>query len=74
MNELVRILRLPAVLEVTGLSRSALYEKVAAGTFPQPVQLTKVAVGWFAHEVDDWARSLPRVGVSAGVSEQSDAA
>ena len=29
-----RIIRLPSVLELTGLSRSTIYQKIADGTFP----------------------------------------
>lgn len=45
------ILRLPAVKAATGLSRSALYLRIAHGVFPHPVNLGGRAVGWPAHEV-----------------------
>jgi prophage regulatory protein len=45
------ILRLPAVKAATGLSRSTLYLRIAAGVFPRPVSLGGRAVGWPAHEV-----------------------
>ena len=34
-----RILRLPAVLDRTGLSRSTLYRKIQEGTFPKQIAL-----------------------------------
>ena len=33
------ILRLPAVMEKVGLSRSSIYSRVRAGTFPNPSSL-----------------------------------
>lgn len=49
-------LRLPAVKDRTGLSRSTIYLRIADGTFPKPVNLGGRAVGWVESEVDDWAR------------------
>lgn len=39
-----RILRLPAVKDRTGLSRSSVYEKIATGDFPKPISLGARAV------------------------------
>lgn len=47
-----RILRLPAVLEERGISRSTTYLQVAQGLFTKPVNLGLRAVGWPASEVD----------------------
>ncbi len=49
-------LRLPEVMERTGLSRSTIYVRVAAGRFPQPVALGGRVVGWIEAEVDEWVR------------------
>ncbi len=51
-----RFLRLPEVMKRTGLSRSTIYVRVAAGRFPQPVALGGRAVGWIEAEVDEWVR------------------
>ncbi|MGE3601584.1 MAG: helix-turn-helix transcriptional regulator [Dehalococcoidia bacterium] len=48
------ILRLPAVKERTGLSRSTIYLRVAQGTFPGPVSLGGRAVGWLEAEIQAW--------------------
>jgi prophage regulatory protein len=45
------ILRLPAVLAGTGLSRSTIYLRISQGVFTPPVSLGARAVGWPAHEV-----------------------
>ncbi len=48
------ILRLPAVKERTGLSRSTIYLKVSNGTFPSPISLGERAVGWIEEEIQIW--------------------
>jgi prophage regulatory protein len=45
------ILRLPAIIASTGLSRSTIYLRVAQGVFPKQVSLGDRAVGWPASEV-----------------------
>ena len=40
-----KILRLPAVLQATGLARSTVYRMMAEHTFPAPIKLAKRAVG-----------------------------
>jgi prophage regulatory protein len=46
--------RLSKVTERTGLSRSAVYRKIVAGTFPPPVKLGQRASAWCTVEVDRW--------------------
>jgi len=61
------ILRLPAVKQRTGLSRSTIYLRVAEGSFPAPVSLGGRAVGWIESEVDEWiARQIATSRKSAG--------
>jgi len=45
-----KILRLPIVLDRTGLSRSTVYQRVTEGKFPRPVSLGARAVGWIETE------------------------
>lgn len=52
-----RILRLNAVLDRTGLSRSTLYRKVDQGTFPAQVRIGLRCVGWRESAVSDWMRN-----------------
>ena len=56
------ILRLPAVLELTGLSRTTIWRMVKRGEFPQPVALGARARGWRASEVQEWMNSRQPVG------------
>ncbi len=76
-NPPIRFLRLPDVLERTGLSRSTIYVRLAEGRFPRPVALGGRAVGWIEAEVDEWVRdriaeSRPERGETApGIPEAS---
>lgn len=51
------ILKLPSVQNTTGLSRSAIYERISKGEFPKPVPLGARSVGWLSSEIDDWIKS-----------------
>jgi len=54
-----RIMRLPAVLNETGLTRSTVYRLMAEHTFPAPVKLAKRAVGWRHEDVRRWTNERP---------------
>ncbi len=49
-----KILRLPAVIDFTGLSRSTIYLKMSRGEFPRPISLGKRAVGWCQSDIENW--------------------
>jgi prophage regulatory protein len=49
-----RLLRLPTVLDRTGLSRSTLYRKIQQGSFPSPVRIATRCTGWREAAVQDW--------------------
>ncbi|MAT52645.1 MAG: AlpA family transcriptional regulator [Porticoccaceae bacterium] len=55
-----KILRRPVVEDLTGLSKSAIYEKINKKSprydpsFPIPIKLGAGAVGWCASEVSQW--------------------
>lgn len=50
------ILRLQAVVDRTGLSRSTLYRKVQVGTFPRPLRISSRCIGWRETDVEEWLR------------------
>ena len=52
-----RYIRMSAVLEITGLSRTTIYSKIAAGMFPRPIRLSKRCARWSETEVLDWVRN-----------------
>ena len=55
-----RIIRLPEVLRLTGLSRSWIYSAQASGRFPSALQLGPRAVGWKTSDVEAWISSRER--------------
>ncbi|MCB2019390.1 MAG: AlpA family transcriptional regulator [Burkholderiaceae bacterium] len=57
--EVCDLLRMPAVVKHTGLSRSTIYRLMATRHFPIPVKLAGRAVGWRKSDVDRWSQSLP---------------
>jgi prophage regulatory protein len=65
----MKLIRLPETLAKTGLSRTRLYDAVAAGTFPRPCKLgpDARAIGFVESEVDAWieARISAREHVAA---------
>jgi prophage regulatory protein len=52
-----KILRLRAVKDWTGLSRSAIYAAIKAGTFPKNISLGARAVGWLEADIQGWIDS-----------------
>ncbi|MDN4061271.1 AlpA family transcriptional regulator [Massilia sp. YIM B02769] len=60
MNAPKKFLRLPAVIELVGIKRTVIYERIKAGTFPKPVQIGPRAVAWDQEELVKWQDSLPR--------------
>jgi prophage regulatory protein len=50
----MKILRLPEVINTTGLGRSSIYAYVQKNAFPQPIRLGERAVGWKSDEVAAW--------------------
>lgn len=49
-----KIIRLPAVKALTGLSRSTIYLWVRDKEFPAPISLGERAVGWIESEILSW--------------------
>jgi prophage regulatory protein len=48
------ILRLKAVIERTGLSKSFIYENQKNGSFPKSVVLGPRAIGFYSDVIDNW--------------------
>ncbi|MBW8463229.1 MAG: AlpA family transcriptional regulator [Acidovorax sp.] len=52
-------LRMPSVMQMTGLGRSTIYRLMAQQQFPCPVRLGVRAVAWRRSELDLWSQSRP---------------
>jgi prophage regulatory protein len=53
-RELIRILRLPEVINRVGLKRASIYHAMAHSDFPKQIVLSARAVGWIEQEIDTW--------------------
>jgi prophage regulatory protein len=67
-----RFLRQHAVLHLTALKRSHLYQLIRIGAFPGPIRIGKRAVAWPESAVNAWiserianAKALPTAGTYA---------
>ncbi len=54
------MLRPPEVMARTGLSRTTIWRRVRAGTFPAPSELGQNSIGWPEHSISSWLASRPR--------------
>jgi prophage regulatory protein len=52
-----KIHRLPSALAITGLCRTALYNELAKGKFPEPVSIGSRAVGWKESDLAEWVNT-----------------
>lgn len=50
----IRIIRLPELKQLIGLSRSSIYLRISKGSFPKPISLGGRSVGWIELEISDW--------------------
>lgn len=60
----VRILRLPQVMEIVGVSRSTIYLWIQQENFPRPLKLSVRRVGWLESDVMAWIRSKSNTSAS----------
>ena len=59
-----RLLRRAEVERLTGLSRSAIYQKMKKGEFPAPKKVGPHAVRWLLSEIRRWIDDAPYMRVS----------
>jgi prophage regulatory protein len=57
-----RLMRIPEVLEVTGLSRATVYKLVAQGDFPKKVKISTRAVGFRASDIQAFVENCSANG------------
>ena len=51
------VLRLPAVMKCTGLSKPSIYRLIDANEFPTAIRFGCIAVGWPSDRIDEWIDS-----------------
>ena len=52
-----RLIRLKELVGMVGLTRSTIYRRIAAGTFPQQIPLGCRVVVWNEKEVNEWIKN-----------------
>ena len=55
-----QILRVADLQDQLNLSRTTIWRLRRAGEFPQPIRLSANAVGWHAHDIDEWLAKRPK--------------
>ena len=53
-RNLQRFLRLPEVKNLTGLSKSSIYARIAEGSFPRQISLGSRMVVWLETDIQNW--------------------
>ena len=49
-----KLLRLPQVKSITGLSKSTIYARISEGTFPKQIPLGPRLVVWVESDIQNW--------------------
>jgi len=53
-NQQHKLLRLPQVKSITGLSKSTIYTRISEGTFPRQIPLGPRLVVWVEADIQKW--------------------
>ena len=53
-NSQHKLLRLPQVKSITGLSKSTIYARISDGTFPRQIPLGPRLVVWVESDIQNW--------------------
>ncbi len=54
----MKIVRIPQVISMTGLSRSSIYRLEKEGSFPRRKRLGERMSGWIDDDITDWLTNL----------------
>jgi prophage regulatory protein len=57
-SEPKKLIRMPQVIDMTGLARSTIYAKVQAGEFPRPLKISHRHVAWKRQDIISWIEGL----------------
>ena len=61
------LLRLPQVIQRTGLGRASIYAAIKRGEFPKSIQLSPRSVAWPSGDIDAWIASRIEASRKGGV-------
>lgn len=71
MYEASRLLRLPDVQRLTGLSKSSIYRLESTDQFPPRVRLSERAIAWHEQAIVDWINQRTSVTLRGSVAEST---
>ena len=71
MTEVTRLLRLRQVMDRTSLSRTTIFEMVAAQRMPPPIRISDRTTGWIEHEIEAFLRGRIAASRSDAASARS---
>jgi prophage regulatory protein len=57
MNQKDRIIRLPEVMFMVGMKKTAIYDKIKEGAFPAPLKIGRMS-GWLESDVQQWIAAV----------------
>ncbi len=60
-----RMVRLPEVVALTGLSRASIYKHIHEGRFPKQIQLGPRSVGWKESHITAWREEREALSIQA---------
>jgi prophage regulatory protein len=52
----MKLLKLPQVIELTGISRSAIYYLRKRNEFPNPIHLSERIIAWDEETINSWLK------------------
>jgi prophage regulatory protein len=72
LNRPIRMLRLPQVIDATGLGKTKIYELQRQGDFPMRIKITAHSVAWVEEEVQAWLAARVENGRPDSVPEGAE--
>ena len=52
-----RLIRLPQIIEITGMKKASIYLWMSENRFPKPIRIGARSVGWVESEISAWIRA-----------------
>ena len=52
-----KLIKLPEVIQITSLSKSAIYGLAKSGKFPKPLKLSERSSAWLEQDIHEWIES-----------------
>lgn len=66
----IRMLRLPQVIDATGLGKTKIYELQGQGNFPMRVKITAHSVAWVEEDIQAWLTARIQANPSPTTTNQ----